>query len=102
MQTEAFGIESFLIAVKEQGNMKAAGERIKGNNVHYCISMYHSDFSEGKIGECVYSRKRAHFLETRRITGKRDFLKNKAMYCKSSFLHLFKIWRQKKAQGTYL
>jgi len=26
VQTEAFGIDSFLIAVKEQGSIKAAGE----------------------------------------------------------------------------
>ena len=40
VQTEAFGIDSFLIAVKEQGSIKAAGEWIKWNNVHYCIYTY--------------------------------------------------------------
>lgn len=34
MQTEAFGIDSFLIAVKEQGNIKEAGEWIEVNDIH--------------------------------------------------------------------
>lgn len=35
IQTEFFGINRFLISVKEQGNIKEAGERVKGNHVHY-------------------------------------------------------------------
>lgn len=61
--------------------------------------MYHSDFSEGKTGDCVYSRKRTHCLETCRIRGKYEFQKNKAMYC---FLHLFEIRRQKKEQSVHI
>lgn len=47
------GIKSFLIAAKERGYIKEAGELIKRNNVHYCLYIYHSDFTEGKTGECL-------------------------------------------------
>lgn len=96
MQTKAFSIDSFLIAVKEQGNIKEAGEWIKVNHVHYWIYMYHSDFSEGKTGECVYSRKRTHCLEICRITGKYEFLKNNVL------LFAF-IWNQEtKEQSVHI
>lgn len=53
--------------------------------MHTIAYIYHSDFSEGITRECPYRRKRAHCLEMRRITGKYEFLKNKAMYCQSWF-----------------